>query len=503
MPKKPKDRDFIKLRVDGDTLDLGRLVAEEDPDLDKYYVAPERFVDKARNINDPAAFFIGPKGAGKSAILQMVALRNSTDANCVIRISPGDLAFSALAHVEATSPILGDAGNNQWIFKSLWDYVLALEVFRREYADQGALSRVFSSLTGGQHRKEVKKLLEISEGNGPHSLTERILQLIKEIELSGEVGGAKVSGRVSLEHGASGRQGEGFELLSLVNSVARQIPKKLKRLYYVLIDDLDLYWKDAPIPNSFIAALFSSLKHISRPPHIKCIVALRQNIYERLPIIDRDKFHDWVCRVSWDLESVRRMVEERVVFKFALTRKEIWGGLFPEQAFAVMWSHCNGKPRELIRLAYLSIDTAKTQGHNRVLQEDMDASIKLFSEDRLRDVASECQDTFPALDLLVRKMAGWPKEFPYSKLTEFVVLRGMEVKLEEPLSQRYAWAGGYIDDPNGMIHVLLNCGILLIKASRTDTAKPFDPENPLELTKDRWFAIHPMFAPGLGLVGAH
>ena len=195
---KKKDRNFIKLRAPDDILDFGRLVAEEDENLAQYYVARERYVNKAINVDDPAVFFIGPKGSGKSAILKMVSLIRSSDSQRVIKISPGDLAFSALANVEANSLILEDAGKKQWLFKALWDYVLALEVFRREYPEQGMLTTFISNITGGRHEKEARKLLEISEGTGEHSLTSRILQLVKEVELSGETAGTKIAAKASL-----------------------------------------------------------------------------------------------------------------------------------------------------------------------------------------------------------------------------------------------------------------------------------------------------------------
>jgi len=37
---------------------------------------------------------------------------------------------------------------------------------------------------------------------------------------------------------------------------------------------------------------------------------------------------------------------------------------------------------------------------------------------------------------------------------------------------------------------------------RTAEPVPYDPRNPVEITRDTWFAVHPMFAPALGLVVA-
>ncbi len=500
MPKKKQIRNYLKLRHANETLDFGRLVAEQDEHLAQYYVSDDRYVRRALNSEDPATFFVGPKGIGKSAILQMVRLSTSQTGHRLIDIRPDDLAFSALANAEATSPILGEAGKNQWLFKTLWDYVLCLEVLKREFPDTSALTGWFGSLFQGQYQREARKLIAMSQGAGT-SLTARILQLIEEIELSGEYAGGKLSGRLAIEKPGQSTA-DSFHLLSLVNSVARRLRDNLKHKYYVLIDDLDLYWTDAATQNAFLAALFTSLRHFSRPPSLKAVVALRQNIYDALPLVDRDKFHDVVCPVSWDFASVRSIVVGRVIFKLQVQASEVWGGVFPENAFAGIWQHTNGRPREAIRLATLAATTAQQRGHSQVTEDDMQCATRAFSNERIKELASEYFYVYPGLEQIMRKMGGWPKEFPFQKLEELLELLHFEVQMGEPGAVRYSWVSGFSQNPKGFAAILSECGILWIKLSRTDEAAPLDKSNPVDLNPGRWFAIHPMFGPGLGLVGA-
>jgi hypothetical protein len=154
MSRKSAEKNYLKPKAGKSVNNFGRIVAEQDPELQDYYVDPERYVARAMDFNDPAVFFVGPKGAGKSAILQMVRLNRATDEGRVISISPDDLAFSALANVNAGTPILRDISKNQWLFKSLWDYVLSLEVLRREYKDRSAFTSTL--------QKIVRFFLEIS-----------------------------------------------------------------------------------------------------------------------------------------------------------------------------------------------------------------------------------------------------------------------------------------------------------------------------------------------------
>src|SRR5262249_12464438 len=152
--------------------------------------------------------------------------------------------------------------------------------------------------------------------------------------------------------------------LGLINSVAKHVNEHLRHTYYITIDDLDLHWTDTPIQNSFLAALFLSLKNFSKPPHLKCLVSMREQIFRSLPLQDRDKFHDWICHVEWGMLDVKEMLTERINKRLGIERSLIWGSVFPAAAFERMWEHTCGRPRELIRLASLCITEGRKAGHH-------------------------------------------------------------------------------------------------------------------------------------------
>ena len=185
------------------TRDLGMLVAEQDKNLGHYYVGREQYLERALDINDPIIFFMGPKGVGKSAILQMVRLERQRDAKRIVDIAPDDLAFSAFANMKMESPLLTDALRGQWLFKSLWDYVLLMEIWEKENPiDKNRFERFKSLFIKTNDEKRIQKLFQITitdEGN-PLTFTDRILQLIRELELSGQVGSIELKGKVEIDH---------------------------------------------------------------------------------------------------------------------------------------------------------------------------------------------------------------------------------------------------------------------------------------------------------------
>lgn len=502
MAKKQTGRNYLLLRDESAAPNLGLVVAEHDEHLQDYYVAPERYLNRALNVRDPSVFFIGPKGIGKSAILQMARLTRASEKERTINISPDDLAFSALANIEANSPILQDAGRNQWLFKSLWEYTLAVEILRREYPSESAVTSFIKDFFRGDHERQARDLVQRSIGDGSqHSFSERILELIREVELAGEYQGAKLSGKAVLNEpqGSSTNQ---MSLLILVNSVSKHVADNLRHPYFILIDDLDLHWSDTPIQNAFIAALFFALRHFNRPPNLKCVVAIRDQIYRRLPLVDRDKFHDCVCHVTWDVATIKKMIQQRLVMKLNCQANELWGSVFPQNGFDRMWKHTNGRPREAIRLAATCIDEARSQDHTAVQDDDLVKGIRRFSDERITDLANEYKFHYDGLEAVTRKFTGWPKEFPLTKLREVAEYISLEIGCDQQKKLPYKWAANFENDLQSFSRILFETGVLLVKANRTATAKVYDLDNPVDLTDETWVAIHPMYAAGLELVGA-
>lgn len=503
VAKSPAEKNYLKMKAGKGYLNFGKIVAEEDPELQEYYVDPERYVDRALDFKDAAVFFIGPKGAGKSAILQMVRLRRAADAGRIINITPDDLAFSALANVHASTPILSEVEKHHWLFKSLWDYILSLEVLRREYKDRNLFSNFFMelvrSLFGSKHDKEARQLLKISLGDDgqQQSLSARILQLVNEVELSAEVPQkAKLGGKAKID-ATKASPANHLWLLSLINSVAKKIAESVSAPYYILIDDLDLHWHDSPIQNAFIAALFFSLRNFSNKSNLKCVVALRDQIFRRLPLVDRDKYHDWICYVEWQAPNVKKMVERRITSRLQVLTKDIWNGLFPNCAFSKMMGHSYGRPREAIRLVSLCITEAIRKNHLHVEEDDPNAGIKKFSDARITEVASEFTHQYKGLEHIIRKFLEWPKEFTVSRLKELAEDIWLEIECGEEIAKEYSWAGGYTNNLTDLARILLECTILLYKENERATPIPYDIDNPPDIKDRTWVAIHPAFWAGL------
>jgi len=494
MSKSKKNKNIIQ------SIDLGRLVAEREEDLSLYYLKPEKYVDKAREIDDPCVFFVGPKGVGKSAILKMVETTIPQEQNRVIRISPEDLHFSALSNIDLNSSFLSEVQNKQWLFKTIWDYVLSVEVLKKELNGNCAsfISRI--NIFRSDYNKKADKLISMAfyDDGMDKNLISIISDIIKEFEVSAKYEG--VSGAVAIKPQRTPKK-QTLNMISLINQVARETHSNLNRNYYILIDDLDRFWTNSEVQNMFVSSLFDSLKSFSRPP-IKCVVSLKQEIFDSLNIPDKDKFRDCVCFVEWGFEEIKEMLAKRVNYNKKGARHNVWGDLFPIDAYNNLWQHTQGIPRELIRLMQISLDVAKRQGKNSVDMSAIEKAIESFSNEKIDDLASEYIYKYHGLEFLMRRFSGWDKEFSVQKLlNDFISLIGMEIELREGNYSKYSWFNGVAQNPKDIIYIFMEIGFLLFKSNRSSKPIRITLHNRPEISDICWFAIHPMYWRALGAKG--
>lgn len=481
--------------------DLGRVVAEQDVNLVNYYVSSSKYVDRASDVNDSAVFYVGPKGIGKSAILQMVRLTLPQESNRIINITPDNLAFSALANIEVTTPILNMIGKQKWFFKSIWDYLLAVEILRREYTNQSWLNQTVGKIYKGEFERKAKKLLDtrLMNNGEPISLLNTINELFESAELSAEISSTKVTANIKSE---KIEDKFGLSLLGLINSVAKEAHEKIKHTYYIIIDDLDQNWQNDPVQNDFLAGLFQSLKNFSKPPKIKCLVSMREDILKNIVIQDRDKFHDWICNVKWEYSEIKEMITKRIVNKTELNKSLIWGALFPENAFDQILGQTQEKPREIIRLTQLCLEKAKQSGKYQIEANIMNDAYKQFSEEKISEISDDNHYKFPNLKLALKRFKGWPKEFSYEHFkNEYAEMIALEIDEKEANTLKYSWAGGYSENPKELAMILLEIGFFMIKADRKSRPFLYDIDNPQDINDCSWFAIHPMYSVSLNLKG--
>src|SRR5260370_35554875 len=98
----------------------------------------------------------------------MVRLRMPTEEKRIIDISPTKLAFSALTNLDTLTPLLKETDKHQWLFRSLWDYVLALEIITREFSTESAIWEWAMNLFRGRQEQSARRWLNTAIGDEVH-----------------------------------------------------------------------------------------------------------------------------------------------------------------------------------------------------------------------------------------------------------------------------------------------------------------------------------------------
>jgi hypothetical protein len=507
MSKKEKNKDYLKLRDGRTNIDLGKLLAEQDYNLTNYYEGEIHYLSKASDFNNPTSFFIGPKGVGKSAILQMIRLRNLSDSQRVIDISKDDIGITSLLNSNLFDDDLEQLISNQFIFKILWDYVITLEFAKREYKPKtGFAGMLMDIFVSDQHiHKTIKRLFALSDPDATESFTGRMLELLKTLKVSGEYAGAKLSFEIETngKKKENGKNDSPAEVLNTIHNAAKAIRGILHNSYYILIDDLDHDWQYKNIQNAFVSSLFTCLKSYHHSDRIKFVIALRDDIFDVLHIKDRDKIYDWVCLMTWDHDTLKKIIESRIVNSFHVSRNDIWNGMFQDDSFDKVLHYTRRRPRELIRMFYLILDVAINSDHKHVTEADMQDGIKQASEEKLSEFEKEYLYLYPNLKyILIRLSSSVNKEFPYQSFTDFIDVLCLEKDLGDNPTINYNWILQFKDNPKLFLLFLLEKGFLLIKMSRTDKESEYNPAKCPEITSNNWFVVHSIYQPGLGVLNA-
>lgn len=479
---------------------LGHLRGEDDPNLAVYYVGAEMFVERALSYDDPAIFYRGPKGVGKSAVLKMVELKFADEPSRIIRITPDDLAFAALANIDASTPVVKKAAHTQWLFKSLWNYIISIRLLQREYPTRQSILDSVVGLFRSEEQRAARKLLATSfadDGSIEPTLTGMLIRLVKEIEVAIESGEAKGSATVALDQDSQkGRQQ--LQILNLIDQVAKALPRLLSRNYFVLIDDLDLHWTNDPLENAVIAALFTSMAKLRNTTNVKFIAALREDIYRQLPIEDKDKSRDWLCDVFWDRQSIREMLEARMATLHNVSASDLWESLLPPGAFETLIEHSMMRPREIIRQLQLVFESAVRNGHPAATITDMDQGLRRFSQERLEELEQEWGHQYPDLTVVASQFTGRTRELSLGDVTD--IAERAAIAMLDKVADEQHWIVQLAESPRRLAGCLIRTGFLVGKLDRKSTPDDgITPEMVGDLP-DPYFAIRPVYCPGLGIV---
>lgn len=457
---------------------LGQAFAEYDiirNDHELFVTTPATL--SALNQDSSNCFFVGRRGAGKTAITFEVERRFSRTLNIVPQIF--DLLKLPLDHEQFLD-------TRQRPFKSLMhsmERALIDEVIK-EWVTQGAISFDKASDTIRRERGLIEDC----------DFDQRVLNVTEEIFDAY----TKDNDKLWLRQISRSKN-----LLTEINQVTATAPLN----YVLLIDRLDESWDGS---NSAIiclmALMHATVRLIAATKHVKPYVFIRENIYDRIRSLDNEfsRLETSVVFLDWSPEKLTELVERRLVKPFTTKPKlggEAWECFFDPDglktsAYSVM-NLCQNRPRDILMLTSYAIDSAINHGNQKVKDSDMDVASKRYSTSRLKDLGDEYAENYPNINLVLEYFFGLGNEYTLVAIEDFI----QKLLVTESINKYCnTWFYDHTT-PFRFVEVLYGIGFLGIRRKKEVEYKESGKDSNAKPSFDNssTFYIHPTYHEALNL----
>jgi hypothetical protein len=527
--------------------DIGAVAAEDDNEFLK-----ECFIDTGDlpvllNPNNSRRIIIGRTGAGKSALLNQI---QNTCEN-VIQLSPHSLSLNYIANNNVIS-FFEEAGVNLSIFYGLlWKHVLVVELLKSKF-------NITNENSQKDYARNIRKILckkdkfkemavdYLEQWGNKFWLTteERMHELTQKIEhnLSASIGGSLSGVDLSAKGARHLSEEQRSEVVEIGKKVVSEIQiRELENIitvlndeifndqqqkYFVVIDGLDEEWVDERIKYKLIKSLIDSIRKFKRIPSIKIMVAMRQDLLEKVIHSSRDqgfqeeKYESLYLRLGWTKNNLMDLVDARI--SFLVQRKYTnrivkWADIFPnnidkQSTIDYLTDRTFLRPRDMIALINECITTAS--GRNTISAHNIKLAEEQYSYKRLQSLATEWQIIYPELFEIAQMLHDMPHRFQLSTVNEkWFEEKHLEIvgnlsdlnsgTLSKLLENLYLPSGNFSSIRNTFFRELYVTGIIGIKSGSSSTIN-WSYQNskslsPGQLKPSSYIHIHPMFYRALDI----
>lgn len=419
----------------------------------------QSFVDvgdygELRNTKNPARIVVGRTGSGKTALLRLLQKREEH----VIAIEPQNLSLNYIANNDVIR-FFDEIGVKLDLFYTLlWRHVFAVELLKTRYGLTTAekTESFFSSLVSAFHKKDQSKERAIKYlkdwGEKFWIETEyRIKELTNKLasELKAEIGTdiPYLKGNLSATSNMSAEEKQ--EVVYRGQQVVNQVQLKElsevigylndeaftddKRPYFITIDSLDEEWIDDSLRFKLIRALLETVKAFQRVQNVKIIVALRQDLIQKVLSVGRDigfqdeKYQSLILKIRWNRSQIETLLDNRIALlvRQQYTQRPVkLKELFPERIGRLTFidyllQRIAMRPRDAILFINECIGRSEERGEVRV-QTVYDAE-KAYSISRRDALISEWASVFPSLSAILPILEHAAAQFPVSALAKSAV----------------------------------------------------------------------------------
>lgn len=416
-------------------LDLGEVAAENEiKALRSYFVQTAQFKNARRGT---ARLLTGRKGAGKTAIFY--AVRDSVPrghSTVVLDLKPEGYQFAKLR--DAVLSELAE-GLQEHTLTAFWEYVLLCELAQKIQIREGVWAE-----KDGKRLRAYERIVDVYDQQPSADIgdfSERLLRLVEVVadRFAARDTTQRITGAVLTQTLFRGG------IKELQEALAPYLREKDG--VFILIDNIDKGWptRGARAPEILIIrALLEATRKLERQlaqagVNLHVLVCLRNDIHELLLRDTPDRGKDTQISLDYDdIELFKEIVRQRILYSEVFTEgsfEELWSAIFPahvnaQDAFRWVIDRTLMRPRDLLNFLRRATEVAINRGHETVLEEDMVAAEKTYSEDILHDMTFELRDTYPDFENLLYTFIDGPVRIGRDQAIDMV--KAAEIPEAEP-----------------------------------------------------------------------
>ncbi len=386
------------------SINLGAPAAERDIErgLEHYFLESDAF---RRVLSGESTVVLGNRGAGKSAIFQMLARRSRATGARVIELAPEDYSYEMLQRSMKREE------DGSWAkhgaYAASWKYTLLILIMK-ELCKKQVRSKNASEAA-------IRKYIRDHHYQPGMGKLWALISYLKRLE------GLKIG-----SHEAQVKTKE-LERLYKLEEIRYLMPHLEKALsdqrVIVIIDELDKGWDSSEDAQAFIAGLFQACITLNRiSPNLRLYISLRQELYENTPSLyeDAQKYRDLIETIAWTEQELQTLIARRV--RYSLPRlaessdDKCWTTLFGATpgdgsggSFRYLVDRTLHRPREMILFCAQCLHTAGERGSPLPMRSDTITAAEIeYSRGRTHDVAAEQRFQYPDILSVFETFRGQP-----------------------------------------------------------------------------------------------
>lgn len=417
-------------------------------ELDNYYLN-QCFIDTGDldilcDCEDPRRLLVGRTGAGKSALmLQLQKVKEN-----VILIRPESLALTYISNSNILNFFL-EAGVKMDIFyRLLWRHIFVVEILKarfhiyNESKKSSFLDQIWSLVPKKKQHELALDYLKKWGGKFWEETEYRIHEVTSTLERQLEAAAqGTVPNIVGLSASAAKKLTEeqkaevvhrgqeivkGIqirELSTVMDFLGDVLLTDKHRKYYIAIDKLDDDWVEDQLRFRLIRALIETSLDFARIQNVKIIVALRNDLLDRVFRYTRDagfqeeKFRTSMLQVAWTQENLTEILDSLigVLVKELYTDKVVTYDYFlpdkigKQKTIDYLLRRTHMRPRDIIQ--FFNACIVQADGKAAITPKILLEAEGTYSRERLRALADEWFGLYPNLMHQVKLLRGAKEVF--------------------------------------------------------------------------------------------